>query len=438
MLSLLTPMSVAAEEEGAYQWTDTLSIRFRLDSVSIDLSYADNQRNWDTFYTNFVRHYADVPASQLRLDIYSGASPEGAAAHNRWLGENRGRAIRSLVQRYLPGRISTIAIHNEAARWDALYESVARSQEPWRDEVLRIIDLPASQDETQRDHRELKLRALRGGTVWPILLERYLAPLRSGGYGTEAATASVLSWRRDTVVIHDTLYIKYRPLNETLTEKGIPSLPQRDTVPRLTPRDSLLLERLQYPAWAVKTNLLLWGVVAPNLQIEIPLGRNNRWSLELEYFHPWFIWNSNANASQCQNLGIELRCYLGHRIWRRWLEGWHVGLGAAVGHYDIEWQRHKGWQGEYANIYCNIGYQHRWGRHWAIDAGLGLGVLPTKYRHYLGSSTFPVGKEESWDGHLMWQHTDHRLYFGVTHVHVSLAYMFNAWPFRFRSKKLNR
>lgn len=434
MLSLLMPAPAAARQDDGNAWTDTLSILFQLDSVRVDLAFADNQRRWDAFFDNFMSRYAQVPASQLRLDIYSGASPEGTAAHNHWLGENRGRAIRMLVQRRLPGRIGTIVVHNEAARWDALYEAIAKSNEPWRDDVLRIIELPASQDETKRDHRELKLRALHGGTVWPVLMKRFLAPLRSGGYDTGAATASVLTWRRDTIVVRDTLYIICDPASTNAREPAATAV--ANEAPVLTARDSLLLRRLQYPAWAIKTNLLMWGVVAPNLQVEIPLGRKNRWSLEVEYFHPWFVWSHNANASQFQNLGIELRCYLGNRRWHRWLDGWHVGLAAAAGLYDLEWQRHKGWQGEYVNAYVNIGYQHRWGRHWALDADIGLGILPTTYRHYLGSSIFPYGKEEAWDRHLMWQHSDHRLFFGATHVNVSLVYMFNAWPFGIRDKKL--
>ncbi len=420
---LLTVTSAEAQSKVGPSRKDTLSIRFRLDNVRIDLSYANNRRNWDTFYQNFNRNYAGIPASELRLDIYSGASPEGPAAHNRWLGEKRGQAIRSLVQQNLSGRIGKIVIHNEAARWDALYESIAKSNEPWRTEVLRIIRMPATRNETQIDHRELKLRALWKGTVWPVLLRKYLAPLRSGGYGTGA----VLSWSRDTMVMHDTIYVQGAMTAETGST---------GTTGAMNAIDSLLLERLQYPAWAVKTNLLFWGVVAPNIQVEIPLGNTNRWSIEAEYVHTWFIWNRNANASQLQNAGLELRYYLGNRKWHRWLDGWHLGLAAGVGRYDLEWRKHKGWQGEYVNAYLNIGYQHRWGHHWAIDAAIGLGVLPTRYRYYLGSSTFPEGREESMDKHLMWQYTDHRIFFGATHVSVSLAYMFNAWPFGLRDKKL--
>lgn len=424
---------MAASLAGAQteQHAISLFMRFRLDSVRIDLSYAGNQLAWDAFEHALDSQYAAVPPEQLRLDIYSGASPEGTAQHNRWLGENRGLAIRGLVRQRMPGRIGNIVVHNESARWSALYDAISRSQEPWRDEVLDIINMPASQDETQWDHREVKLRALRGGTVWRVLLEKYLPPLRSG------TTAYLSRTSGGGAAVHDTIYVRCdEPRCPDCDSTAIAAIAGRAADAALTSRDSLLLERLQYPAWAVKTNLLMWGIVAPNIEVEIPLGRRNRWSLELEYFHPWFIWSENAHASQFMNLGAEVRLYLGNRRWHRWLDGWHIGLAAAVGYYDFEWMRHKGWQGEYVNAYLNVGYQHRWGRHWAIDAGLGLGVIPTKYRYYLGSATFPEGKEEEWDRHLMYQHSGRRIFFGATHAHISIVYMFNAWPFRFRDRKL--
>lgn len=200
---LLTVTVLSCETMLAQLQTDTLGIRFRLDSIRIDMDFAGNRQAWDTFEQNFRDHFQNVSPRFLRLDIYSGASPEGTAAHNRWLGENRGIAIRRLVRQRLGSRVGSIIVHNEAARWDGLYESVAASNEPWRDEVLRIIEQPASVEENRIDHREPKLRALHGGAVWSILLSRYLAPLRSG------ATA-ILSYvgGRDTIVVRDTVVME--------------------------------------------------------------------------------------------------------------------------------------------------------------------------------------------------------------------------------------
>ena len=436
MLTIIISMAFGMPARS--QTTDTLSIFFRLDSINIDMGYANNAANWQTFEDIFNRDFQNVNPAALRLDIYSGASPEGTPDHNRWLGENRGIAVRRLIRQRLGQRVGAIIVHNEAARWDGLYQLVEQSDEPWRDEVLRILEMPATQVPNIRDHREYKLRYLHGDRIWPTLERDYLAPLRSG------ATA-VLSWqggvggggsgRCDTIVIRDTIVMECPPTTITNIYQIAPGMGGEGTLPAVD--DSLFRERLRYPAWAVKTNLLLWGVVAPNIQVEIPLGRKNKWSLEVEYFTPWFIWSHNAHASQFQNLGLELRRYIGKREHHRWLQGWHVGLAVEAGYYDWEWMRSEGYQGEYINGFLNLGYQVRWGKHWALDASLGLGLLATQYRHYYGSSTYPLNHEEPWDRHLMYHDKGTMLWPGACHAGLQLAYMFNAWPFHTKSKKLD-
>lgn len=441
-LVMLWALAVPAQEHAVYGPTaDTLSIRFRLDSIRIDMGFADNAACWQQFEHHFLERYQGVNPAALRLDIYSGASPEGTPSHNRWLGENRGLAIRRLVRQRLGNRVGSIVVHNEAARWDGFYDLVAASSEPWRDEVLRIIEMPATAEDNELDHREYKLRRLHGGRVWPVLLDKYLSPLRSG------ATA-ILSWqlppgaggggRRDTIVVRDTVVMMGGAFGPGYAPgmPGTAALAEADE--EAAKRDSILLDRLKYPAWAVKTNLLLWGVVAPNIQVEVPLGRRNRWSLELEYFSPWFIWNNNAHASQFQNLGIELRLWLGNRTFHPWLHGWHIGLAAAAGYYDWEWKKSEGYQGEHLNTYFNIGYQHRWGRHWGLDMGMGFGVMATKYRHYYGGSVYPENHLEPWDEHLIWHDTGRYIWPGLCHANISIVYLFNAWPFHTKSRKLKQ
>lgn len=208
LVFLLPSVSMQAQVRADGIVTDTFSIRFRLDSIRIDMDFDGNARRWEAFEERFRKSYSHLPPAALRLDIYAGASPEGTAAHNRWLGENRGVAIRRLVRQRLGHAIGNIEVHNEGARWNDLYDLVAASREPWRDEVLRIIEQPAATDEATRDPRELKLRSLHNGQVWPVLLEKYLAPLRSGASAT-------LSWQggsggRDTIVVRETKTIVTR------------------------------------------------------------------------------------------------------------------------------------------------------------------------------------------------------------------------------------
>lgn len=191
----------------------------------------------------------------------------------------------------------------------------------------------------------------------------------------------------------------------------------------------------QTPAWALKTNLALWGVVAPNLEVELPLGNNNRWSLECEVFAPWWIWANNAHASQFLNLGVEGRLWLGNRQYHRWLDGWHLGLAVAGGYYDWEWKKNEGYQGEYINTYFNIGWQHRIGEHFALDLGVGVGAMGTQYRHYYGGSVYPEGREEAWDQHLIWHDNGYFIWPGPCHANISLVYVF---PYKTRTAKKTR
>ena len=149
LLALLTVSSpICAQQEANGLLTDTLEIRFKLDSVLVNMHFDDNMRRWDTFERNFRRRFDGLNPMGVKIDIYSGASPEGTVEHNRWLGQERGESIRRLIEQRLRGRVGYIVIHNEAARWQGLYDAVAASDEPWRDEALGIIRQPARVTET--------------------------------------------------------------------------------------------------------------------------------------------------------------------------------------------------------------------------------------------------------------------------------------------------
>ena len=396
----------AAEVEG-----DTLEVHFRLGLSNLDMSFSDNEQRINEFVARVKAHYANQPKMSLKMDVYGGASPEGPNELNRRLGEERGISLKNVLAKRLEGIIDQITVVNQGARWGGLYSMIERSNEPWKYEVLEVLTKAPEDDQWRMDPREQKLRKMRKGTVWNQLLAKYLPPLRMSGSAVVA------------------------PMTEF--EKQIAGIPDRDCCDTLVIRDTIIYLPEPCPVfeepidsswvWALKTNLLFWGLAAPNGQIEFPLGRSNRWSIEGEVFWPWFIWSHNAHAHQCGNIGLELRYWLGDRKKHHTLDGWHIGLGAAAGYYDFEWKKHEGYQGEYLNIYGNIGYQHRWGKRkqWAVDGGLAIGWIPTKYREYLGSSIFPVGHEEEYDDHLMWQKTSSKHFFGATHANITLAYMFH-------------
>ena len=400
--------------------TDTLEVHFRVGQSNLDFGYADNERRISDFTRLVQQRYANASKESMQLNIYAGASPEGPAELNRRLGEQRGIALKEILENRLGGLVEHVTVVNQGARWGALSRMIEQSNEPWKYDVLKVLaEEPA--DEWTKDPRETKLRQLRRGEVWKVLNTKYLPQLRSSG----SAVIMELTEEqlRDTLVIRDT--IVYLPEPCIVCEE---------------PAD-------QRPVWAVKTNLLLWGVIAPNIQLERALGKTNHWSIEGEFFWPWYTWNKNTHAEQFMNLGVELRYWLGNRAKHHSLDGWHIGPAIGGGYYDFEWKKSEGWQGEYLNIYCNFGYQKRWGKRkqWAVDGGLGLGYIPTKFRHYVGSSNAQnyaehhpeknlinadgrsiIGPNEEREKHLMWVNSGWNHIFGLTHANITVAYLFGA------------
>lgn len=396
------PMTVTVVENSLIK-KDTLHVLFRVGQSEIDPDYAENGVRIKAFVDNLKKSMKN-DAQEKSVTIYTGASPEGPAELNRRLGEQRGLALRRVLISHLENKPVNITVVNEGARWRGLYDMVEASNEPWKADVLRILEQTPREDGTfQMESREKELRKLKKGQVWEALSMNYLPALRGTGMAvvTEQPLPLVLTVH-DTIVLRDTIIYLPKPCPK-------PYVDHRNLV-------------------ALKTNFLLLGALTPNLQLEIPLGHKGRWSLETEFFCSWWTWDRNTHAQQIMNLGVEGRYWLGNRERHHNLDGWHIGLGAGVGYYDLEFKRSEGWQGEYVNVFFNGGYQHRFGRHkqWLVDGGIGLGYIPTMHRHYLGSSVYPVGYEESEDKHLMWQGTSWRHILGATHANISIGYLFGA------------
>ncbi len=74
----------------------------------------------------------------------------------------------------------------------------------------------------------------------------------------------------------------------------------------------------------MKNNLLYDLALAPNLEVEIPVGK--RWSLNAEYKCPWWLNSKHDFCYQLLSGGVEGRCWLGNRQKRNRLTGHFIGL----------------------------------------------------------------------------------------------------------------
>ena len=160
------------------------------------------------------------------------------------------------------------------------------------------------------------------------------------------------------------------------------------------------------PDLSLKTNLLLWAMVTPNIGAEIPIGK--RFSVAAEYMFPWF---KNRVA------GLTYQLIAGNLEGRYWLnkhtsmQGHFVGLYTGGGYYDFQYMN-KGYQGEfYIASGINYGYVLPLCSDIALEASLGIGFLSTHFREYTPE-----------DGCLVYQKTQATSYFGPTKANIGIIW----------------
>ena len=170
------------------------------------------------------------------------------------------------------------------------------------------------------------------------------------------------------------------------------------------------------PLLALKTNLLYDAALAPNIEIEVPLGRQSQWSVMAEYWQPWYVWHHNTRAYQIQTLGFELRYWTYRNSQRHYyapFEGGFWGIYCQTGKYDLEWSS-KGYQGEFVSAGLTVGYDWRISHDWRLEASASLGPLWGPQRYYKG---------EFDDTHLIWHEDRNLFYIGPTKLKVSIVWM---------------
>ena len=139
------------------------------------------------------------------------------------------------------------------------------------------------------------------------------------------------------------------------------------------------------PAVALKTNALYWATATPNLGVEFRLAP--RWSLEAEVGLNPFTGKEDDGS-----YGKSIKHFRVHPELRYWFCETFYGhfLGVHVPYLiynvsDISWlgtadERHQGWG---AGVGVSYGYNWVVGKHWNIEATIGVGYL------YLESDKYP-------------------------------------------------
>lgn len=157
--------------------------------------------------------------------------------------------------------------------------------------------------------------------------------------------------------------------------------------------------------FALKTNLLGYPVLMPNLEVEWMFV--DRWSVALEGQRAWYAKNSPHKVYRLATVIPEVRYWVIDRS--RW-HGMYVGAFGGGGLYDLSDGR-KGHEGEGYMAGLSAGYMWPIGKHLSLDAGIGVGYLHIRDKEYK-----PV------DGHFLYQLTKNINYVGPLRLKLSLVW----------------
>lgn len=161
--------------------------------------------------------------------------------------------------------------------------------------------------------------------------------------------------------------------------------------------------------WALKTNMLLWGILTPNLEVEYLISR--KWSINIDGQFAWWSNSSKHDYYQIAAISPELRYWLCSKTP---FSGHYIGFFSGTGLYDLEMGK-TGYQSDnYLSVGLSYGYMKPLSRRLSLEFGIGAGYVSTQYRKYLPA-----------DGHYVYQTTNHRNYTGPVKVKIGLVWKFN-------------
>ena len=380
LLWLFLPVSAQAQEVSQ---SDTISmvVYFPVSkSDRVYLEYAANAERLEMLKDK-VLQAREEGWWVTSLSLRGSASPEGPVEFNRQLSINRAKVVSDYLIQYLELNPADVSSSFVGEDWEMFLEHLQQDIEaPWREQVLEMME---------DGDRKTRLQSLEGGKVWRELLEDEFVRLRA------TRCDLIMSYREPPKPLVDTVTVKQ--IDTVMVQRTDTVLIHRvDTVYVGVPVAGPPAEEVKKPYYAegkkmifaVRTNFL--AIPFTNVGVEVPLGEH--FSIGADWYSPW-IWrdhqdwgfNKEVPDKDKDNWGWCFEFQAADAEVRYWftntrkkpeqrLLGHSIGLYAAAGHYDFEWDW-TGHQGEFGNI--GLDYLYAWpifkGRmHMEVELGLGF------------------------------------------------------------------
>lgn len=160
---------------------DELEIIFKVSKIEIDSSVFNNEVTFGKILAAVDKIFSNPYYKIDKIEVAGYASPEGRPAFNKWLGENRAKALIDYIIEQRPQYNLTrdnFRIRNGEENWVGLRRVVAASDLEQKERVLQIIDDENIPGELKKD----KIRWIDRAKTWKQMLKDIYPHLRCARY----------------------------------------------------------------------------------------------------------------------------------------------------------------------------------------------------------------------------------------------------------------
>jgi hypothetical protein len=378
LLMLLLPVALRAQEE-----QQTFIFYCEHGSTSLTRSEANAA-------TRRQLHHALCDTSLVirHAHLFATASIEGSYYDNDRLAQRRLAALRRrLEELYRLTSHMAVTSHSVPENWDDLAHCLTHSDLPYREEALRIIQyVPIIQG------RERQLMLLGGGAPYREMKKCFFPTLRQ--------MRVTLTFSR-----------KHLPSQRLGSSQGDSVSQGRHSADTpLTPSSRFR------PRLLIKTNLLAWGGITPEITYRTPMP-----NLELELMCSRHFSLSAAALYQegiGRAKGYDLYHVTAYTLEARYRPlptlrhpGCYTGIYLRSGDYNMRAVPTQGTTGRYYEAGLSIGYTFALSKHWLLEGGLSAGYRHVQVKDYVHDAE---GDRPTTRGH-----TDA---FTLTNISLSIGY----------------
>lgn len=398
----------------ALDCADSVNVRFSVGQRYFDPTLGDNREVMDSFI-NKVREAAAAGDIE-RITVYGYASPEGKPRANERLARNRCATIAAYIAAHAGISRDLIEERPGGIGWDELRRLVADNPNvPYQAKVLDILDnTPVLVFDAQGrlvDSRKKQLMDLAGGRPWNWMMVNLYPEVRNA-VAISLCRVS-LAVDAEEVDVVDEIDVADVTEEVDVAEVAVDSIAVVDAFEEATTMDDVVVAEIRddndLPI-AIKTNMLYYPVLMPNIEVEWLI--SDLWSASLEGNVAWW---ANDKEFKCYRVAI---VDAEARRWIRPRAPWHgLYAGAFAGGVKFDLENGTGYQGKCALVGLSVGYVWPIGRRLSLEAAVGAGYMRIHSKKYI-----PL------DGHYLYQQTKNIDYFGPLKVKFSLVWRLGDTP----------